>query len=148
VCVLSLNVSPRIDYIGTALILGFVTSLLLALQWGGNQKPWNDKDVVATLVLAGVLLICFGVWEWYLGPKAMVPIQLLRRRTQLGTAAEAFFLFLMLLVGTYYVPLWYQSKGASASRSGIDILPFMLSVVIAAGMSGAVITVSFHFSTL
>ena len=28
------------------------------------------------------------------------------------------------------VPLWYQSKGASAARSGIDILPFMLSIVI------------------
>lgn len=129
-----------IDYIGTALILGFVTTLLLALQWGGNQKPWNDKAVIATLVVAGILLISFGVWEWYLGPKAMVPLELLKRRTQLGTAAEAFFVFLILLVGTYYVPLWYQSKGASASRSGIDILPFMLSIVVSAGFSGAVIT--------
>ena len=54
----------------------------------------------------------------------------------------------MLLVGTYYVPLWYQSKGASASRSGIDILPFMLSVVVAAAMSGAIITVSLLFPVM
>jgi len=120
-----------------------VTSLLLALQWGGNEKPWNDRDVIATLAVAGVLLISFAGWEMYLGPKAMVPLALLKRRTQVGAAAEAFFVFLTLLVGTYYVPLWYQSKGASASRSGIDILPFMLSIVVSAGFSGAVIN-KFH----
>lgn len=129
-----------IDFVGTALILGFVTSLLLALQWGGNQKPWNSADVIATLVVAGVLLIAFAVWEYRLGKRAMVPLDLLKRRTEIGCAIEAFFIFLMLLVGTYYVPLWYQSKGASAARSGIDILPFMLSVVFSAGFSGAVIS--------
>jgi hypothetical protein len=128
-------IALRIDYLGTALILGFVTSLLLALQWGGNEKPWNDGSVIATLVVAGVLLIAFAAWEVHLGPKAMVPLELLKRRTQVGAAAEAFFNFLMLLIGTYYVPLWYQSKGASASRSGIDILPFMLAVVVSESSS-------------
>jgi len=102
-------------------------------------------------VVAGVLLVMFACWEVYLDKKAMVPLELLKRRTQVFTAVEAFFVFLMLLVGTYYVPLWYQSKGASASRSGIDILPFMLSVVISAGFSGAVINKThryWHFLVL
>ena len=43
-------------------------------------------------------------------------------------------------MGNYYLPLFYQSKGASASKSGVDILAFMLSMVIAAGLSGAIIT--------
>jgi hypothetical protein len=45
-----------------------------------------------------------------------------------------------LLLGTYYLPVFFQvTKGHSATRSGIDILPYMLSVVIAAGGSGGVI---------
>lgn len=35
-----------IDWIGALLVAGSVTSLVLATQWGGNTKPWNDKDVI------------------------------------------------------------------------------------------------------
>ncbi len=38
-----------LDWIGTILCLGMVTSLLLALQWGGVTKPWSDKSVIACL---------------------------------------------------------------------------------------------------
>jgi MFS family permease len=54
-----------------------------------------------------------------------------------------FFIFLGLLTATFYLPLWYQAtRGASATKSGIDILPYMLSVVVAAGISGGIITKS------
>jgi hypothetical protein len=44
-------------------------------------------------------------------------------------------------MGTYYLPLWYQAKGASASKSGVNILPFMMFIVLGAGLSGAIINV-------
>jgi len=34
-----------------------------------------------------------------------------------------------LIISTYYLPYFYQAKGSSASRSGINILPFMMSMV-------------------
>lgn len=37
----------RIDWLGAVLCLGAVTCLVLALQWGGNQRPWNDGGVIA-----------------------------------------------------------------------------------------------------
>ena len=41
----------------------------------------------------------------------------------------------------YYVPLWFQAiKGVSAVQSGIDSIPMVLSLVLAAIMSGAIIT--------
>ena len=36
----------RLDFVGATLIAGTVTSLVLALQWGGNTKPWGDKAVI------------------------------------------------------------------------------------------------------
>lgn len=41
----------------------------------------------------------------------------------------------------YYIPLWFQAvKGTNAVQSGIDNLPFVLALVVAAIMSGALIT--------
>jgi hypothetical protein len=36
----------HLDFVGATLIAGAITSLVLALQWGGNTKPWNDKAVI------------------------------------------------------------------------------------------------------
>jgi hypothetical protein len=66
---------------------------------------------------------------------------------------------LLLLVGSYYLPLFYQAKvmrllpfsrksvlislqGHSATKSGIDILPFMICILVGAALSGAIINVS------
>lgn len=35
-----------VDWIGTGLLLAAVTMLLLALQLGGNIKPWNSGEVI------------------------------------------------------------------------------------------------------
>ncbi|KAG9104701.1 hypothetical protein FRC07_009755 [Ceratobasidium sp. 392] len=129
-----------LDWAGSVLALGMVTSLLLPLQWGGNEKPWNDKVVIALFCVFGVLLIIFVGWEMYKGDRAILRTAMFRRRTQVGACVEAFFIMLALLLGTYYLPVYFQvTKGHSATRSGIDILPFMLSVVVAAGGSGGVI---------
>ena len=41
----------RLDWIGTLVSFFMVTMLLIALQWGGNEKPWNAPIVIAFLVL-------------------------------------------------------------------------------------------------
>jgi len=41
----------RLDWIGTFLSVAMATMILLPLQWGGNQKAWNDPAVIATFVM-------------------------------------------------------------------------------------------------
>ncbi|KAJ7453321.1 hypothetical protein B0H11DRAFT_1741453, partial [Mycena galericulata] len=64
----------RMDFFGAILVAGAVTTLVLALQWGGNTKPWNDKAVITCFVLAGVLAGAFIAWEIFTGDRAMTPI--------------------------------------------------------------------------
>ncbi|KAG8703474.1 hypothetical protein FRC08_002816 [Ceratobasidium sp. 394] len=132
-----------LDWIGAALCLGFVTCLLLPLQWGGNTRPWNDKVVIALFCVFAVLFVAFFVWEKRKGSAGILPLSLFRSRTQIGTCIEAFMIFMAMLLATYYLPLQYQAtKGHSATKSGIDILPFMLACVLTAAGSGAVINVT------
>jgi hypothetical protein len=47
----------------------------------------------------------------------------------------------------FYLPLYFQSiKGASATKSGIDILPLMLSTVISSMVGGGLITVVGYYT--
>lgn len=100
----------RLDWLGTLLCLGLVTSLLLPLQWGGNTKSWDDKSVIAMFCVFGVILITFLVWELYVGKRALLPLHLFKNRSQLGCCLTAFWIMLMFLVAIYYLPLYYQAK--------------------------------------
>jgi hypothetical protein len=49
-----------LDWIGTVLSLAMVVSLLLPLQWGGNEKAWNAPEVIALLVMVTDLRATFN----------------------------------------------------------------------------------------
>ncbi|KAF8315124.1 ABC transporter [Clavulina sp. PMI_390] len=130
----------KLDWVGTVLSLGVIISLLLPLQWGGNTKPWNDTSVIALFVVFGVMILIFVAWQYYMKEKALLPLGLLKNRTQIGASVALFWMMLMFLSGIYYLPLYYQANGHSATRSGIDVLPFMLLGVTGTMMSGIIIT--------
>ncbi|KAJ6515064.1 MFS general substrate transporter [Mycena vitilis] len=130
----------RLDWAGAVLILGSFASLLLPLQWGGNVKPWSNPTVIALFVVSAVLVSLFLAWERFMGLKAMVPFALLTRRTQVGGAVAGLLGYLAMLLATYYLPLWYQARGQTAIHSGLSILPYLISLVIAAAISGAAVT--------
>lgn len=70
----------QMDLIGTGLILAAVICLLLALGWGGVQKPWKSSDVIGTLIGFGLITILFGLVEWWQGPRALLLGRILKRR--------------------------------------------------------------------
>ncbi|OLL26095.1 putative HC-toxin efflux carrier TOXA [Neolecta irregularis DAH-3] len=138
----------ELDYIGAVLALGMITSLVLPLQWGGNLYPWNSKQVIISLCFVAVLIPVFAIWEKYgVGnERAILPMKFFSNRTVVAACIENFFIFFGLLLTVYYLPLQFQAvKGHSATQSGIDILPYMLSNVLAAGISGFVISATGHY---
>ena len=71
-----------LDGVGASLSLSAISSLLLALQWGGGEKAWSSREVIAVGTLQSVAgcanqasvsflrlcwqsCLCFGsaVWE-------------------------------------------------------------------------------------
>ena len=72
----------ELDLIGTLLSLGAICCLLLALQWGGNERPWDDAMVIALICVSPVIFLLFLAWERHVGDKAMMPLVLFKRKTQ------------------------------------------------------------------
>ena len=80
----------RMDPIGILLLIGAVSSLFLALQYGGAEMPWRSAKVIGLFVGFGLTFAVFLVIQWKLGENATTPTRFLRQRT---VAAGSAFLF-------------------------------------------------------
>ncbi|KAI8681363.1 MFS domain-containing protein [Fusarium keratoplasticum] len=131
----------RMDPIGTVLFLPGIVCLILALQWGGASYPWSDGRIIALFVVAGVLLLAFiGVQIWR-QEDATTPPRIVSQRSVACGIVYAMCIGGGMISLLYTLPIWFQAiKGTTAIQSGIDTIPLVLSLVVGAIMSGAIIT--------
>ncbi|KAF2968205.1 hypothetical protein GQX73_g5357 [Xylaria multiplex] len=129
------------DPIGTVLFLPSIISVLIALQWDGAIYPWSDGRVVTLLVVFGVLLLAFLGVQYWAGENGTVPPRIIKQRS---IGSGAFFSFVVgasFFVMIYYLPIWFQAvRGASATQSGVDSLPLMISFTLAATVAGGIVS--------
>jgi hypothetical protein len=120
----------RFDPIGTILFAPSIICLLLALQWGGTTYEWSDSRIIALLVVFGVLVICFAIVQPLMGDNATLNKKAVTSRHTLCAALYSFCVSASFFVMVYFIPIWFQAiRGASPVRSGIDLLPFMISII-------------------
>ncbi|KAJ7649594.1 major facilitator superfamily domain-containing protein [Mycena rosella] len=130
----------RLDFLGAILVAGAVTSVSLALQWGGNTKAWDDKAVITTFVVSGVLAGAFAAWEVKIGDRAMTPTTVFHSVSVWAIIAYCFLTRFSLLLFSYYIPIFYQAgRHQTATASGTDLLPFMLGIVVTVISSGQLV---------
>lgn len=126
----------RFDPIGTVLFAPSIICLLLALQWGGTTYPWSDGRIIALLVVFATLLLGFGAVQPFMGDNATLNKKAVTSRHTMCAALYSLCVSASFFVMAYFIPIWFQAiRGASAVRSGIDILPFMVSLILSI-MSG------------
>ncbi len=82
----------RLDPLGIILLLGAVSCLFLALQWGGSRFTWDSSKIIGLLIGSGLLSLLFCALQWWLAEKATIPVRILRNRTVLFGALSLFFI--------------------------------------------------------
>ena len=129
-----------IDYAGAlALVLG-VTAVLLASAWGGTSFAWDSAQVISAGVIGVVALAAFIVIERR-APEPLLPLSLFRSRTFSVSTAAALLIGGVLFGITIYVPVYVQRVlGASATSSGIVLIPLSFGWVLASMTSGQLIS--------
>lgn len=131
----------QMDPLGTALIMGFIISFLLALQYGGIQHPWSSSVVIGLFAGSGLMLAAFVALELFQGERSMIAPRLLNDRTLYISSSYAFLFAGGFFVLIYYLPIYFQSiHNVSPIMSGVRNLPFIIAVTIATIVSGASIT--------
>ena len=78
------------DPLGAFTIMAAVVCYILALQWGGTTKSWGSSPVIGTLVGFVLLMIAFGVIEWWMGERAVLQGKFLKQRAILVNVVYIF----------------------------------------------------------
>lgn len=126
-----------LDLPGFMLICPAVVMLLLGLQFGGNQHPWDSSVVIGLLVGATVTFALFIFWEYRQGDDAMVPIAMLQHRVIWSAAMTMFFSLSSILVADFYIAIYLQAiHDDTALMSGVHMLPITLGLVLFTMVSG------------
>jgi EmrB/QacA subfamily drug resistance transporter len=125
-----------IDWLGTLLLFGGLTPLLVALSMS-RDHAWLSLEVSGLLALAGALLVAFYVIERRV-EHPVVPFHLFRLNVFAVPTMIAFFSAIGMFGAVTFVPLVYQGVlGTSATNSGQLLTPMMLAVVVTATATGA-----------
>lgn len=116
-----------IDFPGVLLALGGTAVLLLGLNWGGGEYPWDSVHVVVTLVLGVVVSVGFVVWQWKGARVPLMPVHIFKVRIVNGACLTMFINGWNFLVQVYYIPTFYQLVfGYSTVKAGAMLLPVTL----------------------
>jgi EmrB/QacA subfamily drug resistance transporter len=129
-----------IDWAGAALLTLGVSCILVACAWGGTTYPWGSPQVIVAAVV-GVVGTAAFVWIDRRAPEPLLPLAMFRMRTFAVSSVAALGIGGVLFGVTIYVPVFMQGVlQASATSSGVVLIPLSLGWVVAAFISGQLIT--------
>ncbi|MFD1149979.1 MDR family MFS transporter [Saccharothrix hoggarensis] len=130
---------PRIDYLGILLIGLAATGLTLVTSWGGVEYPWGSATIVWMALGSLVALGLFVLVETR-AAEPVLPMRLFRGRVFTVCVTLSFVVGFAMLGGVTFLPTYLQYvHGASATRSGLEMLPLVVGLLIASVTTGHVI---------
>lgn len=128
----------RIDWWGAVTIaVGVVPLLLVAEQ--GRDWGWGATRSIACYAIGGVGIIAWVFVERWMGDDALIPMRLFRNGTFSKTSVLAVLIGMGMFGGMLMIPQYLQIvKGASPTKSGLEMLPLMLGMIISSIAAGQV----------
>jgi EmrB/QacA subfamily drug resistance transporter len=130
----------KIDFVGAALVVASVSSLLLVSVWGGSQYPWGSGTIVGLGGTGLVLLGLFVLWEARVS-EPILPLKLFASKIFSVSVALCFIVGFAMFGAIIFMPVYLQLvKGSSATLSGLQILPLVAGLLLTSIGSGQIIS--------
>ena len=130
----------RIDWLGAGLLSVAITAIVLITTWGGNEYDWASPQILGLAALAAVAGVVFGFVERR-APEPILPLSLFRNRNFALISGIGFLLGFTMFGAMNFLPLFQQTvQGASATGSGLLLLPLMFGMLVVSLVVGRLIT--------
>ncbi|GAA3986167.1 DHA2 family efflux MFS transporter permease subunit [Streptomyces plumbiresistens] len=136
---------PRLDILGALLLATASTCLVLLTSWGGTEHAWDSRVVLGLGAGAVAASVLFLVAEHF-AAEPLIPLRLFRDSVFNVTGLVGLVTGVALFGAASYLPTFLQMvDGASATESGLLMLPMMGGIVGASIISGQLISHTGHY---
>src|SRR5690348_14111183 len=130
----------RIDYLGTVLLAGAATSLVLLTSLGGTTYAWASTPIYL-MAIGAVVCGALFVWAESRAAEPVVPLHLFRNRIFSASSAVGFVVGFAMFGAIAYLPQYMQIvKGVSPTISGLRLLPLMAGLLTTSIISGRLVS--------
>ncbi|WP_406323049.1 MFS transporter [Streptomyces sp. NBC_01637] len=134
------TVRPRLDVLGALLLAAASTCVVLLTSWGGTEYAWGSRTILGLAAGAAGTTLLFLVVERR-APEPVIPLRLFRDSIFNVTALVGAVVGVALFGAASYLPTFLQMvDGATATESGLLMLPMMGGIVGASVVSGQLIS--------
>ncbi|KAF9895181.1 hypothetical protein FE257_000083 [Aspergillus nanangensis] len=131
----------RIDYVGTVLFIGSLSSFLIPLSWGGVMYDWDTWRTLAPLAIGAAGLSVFVVYERYVPEEPMIPQSVFQNRSAAIGFVSSGLQGMILWCGLYYMPFYFEAvRGFSPLLTGVALFPDTFTIAPAAIVCGVLIS--------
>jgi EmrB/QacA subfamily drug resistance transporter len=130
----------RIDYLGATLLTVGITATVLVTTWGGTEYAWTSARIMELIGIGVVSLIGFVFWQTR-AAEPILPLHIFRSRNFTLMSVIGFITGFVMFGATLFLPLYQQSvQGASATNSGLLLLPMLGAMLVTSMVAGRVTT--------
>ncbi|MFF1956103.1 MFS transporter [Streptomyces sp. NPDC058220] len=130
----------RLDVLGALMLAAASTCLVLLTSWGGTEYAWGSRVILGLAAGAAGTAVLFLVVEHF-APQPIIPLRLFRDSVFNITSLIGAVVGVALFGAASYLPTFLQMvDGASATESGLLMLPMMGGIVVASVVSGQLIS--------
>jgi EmrB/QacA subfamily drug resistance transporter len=129
-----------IDYLGVVLLTVGITSIVLVTTWGGTEYAWTSARIMELIGIGVAALIGFVFWQTK-AAEPVLPLHIFRSRNFTLMSVIGFITGFVMFGATLFLPLYQQAvQGASATNSGLLLLPMLGAMLVTSMVAGRVTT--------
>ncbi|MFJ6294874.1 MDR family MFS transporter [Streptomyces griseoviridis] len=129
-----------IDYLGVVLLTVGITSTVLVTTWGGSEYAWGSARIMELIGIGVATLVGFVFWQTK-AAEPVLPLHIFRSRNFTLMSLIGFITGFVMFGATLFLPLYQQAvQGASATNSGLLLLPMLGAMLVTSMVAGRVTT--------
>lgn len=136
-----------IDWLGAGLMTTWITALVLVTSWGGTEYGWGSPTILGLIALTLVAFVAFLIVQAKVAEPIM-PLGVFKNLNFSLAAGLSFVVGFAMFGGMTFLPQFQQYvQGASATNSGLLLLPLMMGVIISSTGAGQLVTRTGHYKS-